>query len=597
MKTDFVGYEGFLRSINRPGWLRRVVFRVTRLVSRARIRFGTLQRAIGYVSIIGLLMACQPNPARPVADKQADSLRLFAYIKAGDSVYALRRGYGSFAASLGYYDRAQTLADRWQDRLMQAEVVFAKGRVYDAWNKDPQQTVRYFARASRLYQSIPGQYRRYIYTKHLVAHAYDKMLDSTGATRVLTELLAELAGKDTAQLHQLPYTTEMALIATEVRAYPLARQILTRLTRRAWIQNDSGSYDYLNHYYLTRSRLDAAAQKALPSPYVDSLQIAFRQSRNLMDSLYYSSNLARLYAAQGQYRQAHAYWKLEQQLDRRLNHDPTVARMQQTMLQSELLAEKNKLAQQRTLRQTRLALLWGLGGLLAVITLMSVLLYRRNRIYRTQSKHLLVVNNQLDRKVELVELLHKEMQHRIKNNLNLVYSLLQMQERQARQPATIEALQQARLRVESVARLQEQLGTQSEAVDLTDFCKELVTSVVACFSAEQPVVTHLDLTPSKLPPAHYLPLSLILTEWVINSLKHAVPAGPALEISVTLGRQQGLLQLDYADNGQSTAADQQHTTGRLGQEIVTLLCRQLNAVLTTAPARPYQYQLVFSHVG
>lgn len=561
------------------------------------MRSGTLQRAIGYMSIIGLLMACQPDPARPVANKQADSLRLFAYIKAGDSVYALRQGYGSFAASLSYYDRAQALADRWQDRLMQAEVVFAKGRVYDAWNKDPQQTVKYFARASQLYQSIPGQYRRYIYTKHLVAHAYDKMLDSTGATRVLTELLTELSGKDTAQLHQLPYTTEMALIATEVRAYPLAQQILTQLTRRPWIRNDNGSYDYLNHYYLTRSRLDAAAHKGRHSPYIDSLQIAFRQSRNLMDSLYYGSNLARLYAAQGQYRQAYAYWELEQQLDRELNHDPAVAQMQQTMLQSELLAEKNKLAQQSTLRQTRLALLWGLGGLLAVITLMSVLLYRRNRIYRTQSKHLLVVNNQLDRKVELVELLHKEMQHRVKNNLHLVYSLLHMQERQAQQPATIEALQQARLRIESVARLQEQLGTQSEAVDLTDFCKELVTSVVACFSAEQPVVTHLNLTPFKLPPAHYLPLSLILTEWVINSLKHAVPAGQALEISVTLQRRQGLLQLDYADNGQSTATGQQPTRGRLGREIVTLLCRQLNAVLTTVPAQPYQYQLVLTHVG
>lgn len=597
MRTDVVGCKGFLRFINRLGWSRCAVLCVTWLVIRVRMRSGMLRRAIGCVSFIGLLIACQPEPARPGTNKQADSLRLFAYIKTGDSVYALRQGYNSFAASLSYYDRAQALADKWQNRLMQAEVVFAKGRVYDAWNKDPLQTVRYFTRASRLYQSIPGQYRRYIYTKHLVAHAYDKMLDSTGATRVLTELLNELSGKDTAQLHDLPYTTEMALIATEVRAYPLARQLLTRLTRRAWIRNDTGSYDYLNHYYLTRSRLDAAAHKGHQSLYVDSLQIAFRQSRNLMDSLYYSNNLARLYAAQGQYRQAYTYWELEQQLNRHLNHDPAIAMMQQTMLQSELLAEKNKLTQQRTLRQTRLALLWGLGGLLAVITLMSVLLYRRNQIYQAQSKNLLVVNTQLDRKVELVELLHKEMQHRVKNNLNLVYSLLQMQERQAREPATIEALQQARLRIESVARLQEQLGTQSEAVDLTEFCKELVSSVVACFSAEQPIVTHLDLIPSKLPPAHYLPLSLILTEWVINSLKHAVPAGQALEINVTLQRRQGLLQLDYADNGQSTVTGLQPKPGRLGREIVTLLCRQINAVLTTVPARPYQYKLVFSHVG
>ena len=75
-------------------------------MSRVRIRSGTLQCVIGYVSSIGLLVACQADPARPVANRQADSLRLFAYIKTGDSVYALRQGYGSFAASLSYYELA-----------------------------------------------------------------------------------------------------------------------------------------------------------------------------------------------------------------------------------------------------------------------------------------------------------------------------------------------------------------------------------------------------------------------------------------------------------------------------------------------------------
>jgi hypothetical protein len=55
-----------------------------------------------------------------------------------------------------------------------------------------------------------------------------------------------------------------------------------------------------------------------------------------------------------------------------------------------------------------------------------------------------------------------------------------MQERRSNQPATVEALQETRLRVETVARLQ-QVGTQPGDLSLTNFCRELGTAVVGCF--------------------------------------------------------------------------------------------------------------------
>ena len=59
-----------------------------------------------------------------------------------------------------------------------------------------------------------------------------------------------------------------------------------------------------------------------------------------------------------------------------------------------------------------------------------------------------------------MELLNKEIQHRVKNNLHMIFSLLQMQERRTDNEEVIEQLQAARLRVESIAALHNQLLQQ-----------------------------------------------------------------------------------------------------------------------------------------
>ncbi|GAB3989686.1 hypothetical protein GCM10028807_15130 [Spirosoma daeguense] len=543
------------------------------------------------------LTACndsQEKRAAGTVKKQEDSLRFFRYLNAGDSVYSTKKGYTSFATSLTYYDSAQTIADRSGDTLLLAEAIFAKGRVHDAWNKEPQKTIAYFKQATALFKKLPTAYKRYLYAKHLVAHAYDKVLDSTNASLVLTELFNELKSKDTTLLRSTPLTAEMALIATEVRAYPLADSILNQLSRRQWIRNDPDTYDYLNHYYLTQSRLDVFWRNRRPSDYVDSLQQVLRQSTNVMDSLYYSENLARLLAVEGRFEAAYQYKLLEDAISKRLNQHESIADMQQALLRSELLAEKRKLEYRETIRETRLTALWILGALLAVITGLSVYLYRRNKTYRIQSLHLLALNSKLDEKVVQVELLNKEIQHRIKNNLQIIYSLLQMQERKSEHEETIENLQMARLRVESIAALHNQLANNEQILDIAGYSKALISAVVACFSIDKQVVTHIDSTSLKLPQNHYLPLSLILTEWVINSIKHAATKNGILEINVAFKHQQGQFCLDYSDNGQCTKEMPVSSWG-LGNEIVTLLCRQLNGVLTAADDNPYHYTLCFDN--
>lgn len=547
-----------------------------------------------YILSIVWLASCQ-QPTEPVADQRvrflADSATQLRFIWAGNEEYRQKKGFVSFARSLAYYDSAQRIADRWKNRRMLARAANAKGRVYDAWEKEPQRTIYYYGRTAKLYKPMADERYRYLYTTHLLAHAYEKAQDTLHTTVVLSHLYNELLSRDTTLLKTYDFTPEMALIATGVCAYPLATRILTNLTRRAWITNDSMTYSYLDHYYLTRSRIDAFANRRRSSPYVDSLTQVFAGSRNLLDSLYYAENLARIHQQQHHYQAANHNYALVNELTHRLNKSGAVARMQDALVSSELLVERNKLAYQKSVHEARWQAVWVLSTLLIVISLLSFYLYRRNRLVETQTRHLTQLNEQLDEQVAQVQLLNKEMQHRVKNTLSMIYSLLRMQERSADHPETLTQLQQARLRVESIATLHNQLVGDEGPVDLHRYVNTMLDSVVGCF--DKAVTTNFDIAPVSLPPRYYLPLALILTEWVTNSLKHAVPLLPAdtLHICITLGQDKGNLRVKYTDNGH---APDQPSVPSLGMDIIGLLVRQIKARLTTLPSHPYHYKLTLN---
>ncbi len=357
--------------------------------------------------------------------------RFKAVIDAGDSVYAEKKGLRSFSQSLKYFDAAQAIADSSGDTLLIAEAAFAKGRVYDGWNKEPQKTIEYFSRAASLLKKVPGKQKRYLYAQHLVAHAYDKVKDSAHAVAVLHEMFREMAALSDSGRKALPFIPEMALIATEVRAYPLADSILRHLTKRSWIANDANTYDYLNHYYLTQSRLDAYWRRPVHSYYLDSLHQLFSTGANIFDRQYYSLNIAELEAAFGHHEQAYYYLHSNTSINDSVNNSSDIVTIQSSILQSELSTERRKAEYAAAMRASRMRTIWGLSLSLAVITVLSIYLYRKNKGYKEQSQRLSALNEQLDKQVGQVELLNKEIQHRVKNNLHMIYSLLQMQERKS----------------------------------------------------------------------------------------------------------------------------------------------------------------------
>jgi two-component sensor histidine kinase len=534
--------------------------------------------------------SCESTNNKPVASRiYVDSF--FYYIERGDAAYAAKTGIKSFEKSLNYYDTAQRIADDTKDTLLLAEAMFAKGRVYDGWNKEPLKTVEYFTNASQLFKALPNSYTRYLYVKHLVAHAYDKMHDSLNTVKVLKEIYHEIKGKDTSLLIQLPFTAEMALISTEVHSYPLAEAILKDLTRRSWIKNDTNTYDYLNHYYLTQSRLDVFYRHVSQSRFVDSLQVVFYNASNIFDKSYYASNLSKLYASMQRFDMAYKFLGHEKHYLDSINNVTDNNNMESALLKSELMAEKRKQEFQQALRQTRLDVIWLLSILLGIITVLSIYLQRQKKKYLLQTKRLASTNKLLDDKVQQIELLNKEIQHRVKNNLHMVFSLLQMQERRSEHEETTQNLQAAMLRIESIASLHNELANNSENPDLAKHIKGLVSSAVNCLSIDKKVITHINIDAAAMPAQHYFALSLILNEWITNTVKYATSKDDLIELNISVRCKGACIDIEFGDNGTNTA---QQPDG-LGTQIIKMLCRQVSGSLIKLNNNPYHYQLTIPY--
>ena len=199
-----------------------------------------------------------------------------------------------------------------------------------------------------------------------------------------------------------------------------------------------------------------------------------------------------------------------------------------------------------------------------------------------------LAEKQKDDLIKQKHVLMQELQHRVANSLQIIASVLMQSARKVNSEETRRHLNDAHHRVMSVATLQKQLATsQEDEVVLQDYLNELCESISASMIA---TTSDLRLTAnidgSKVEARVSVSLGLIVTELVINSLKHAFPASnQAGEIMVTYKSSAAGWILRVADNGIGFPRDGLAKPG-LGTGIVEALAGQLDAQVTIIDAHP-----------
>ena len=169
----------------------------------------------------------------------------------------------------------------------------------------------------------------------------------------------------------------------------------------------------------------------------------------------------------------------------------------------------------------------------------------------------------------------RESNHRIKNNLQLLTSVLAMQSRQSTDEPARLALLDACARVAAVGRLHERLEQAefADRVDIAVFLNELCADLRACFGFAG-LTLKADFEQAEFPAKRALPIGLIVSELVTNAVKHA-SAGGACTVRASLRKDEGGWLLNVVDDGPGIEGDALQSRARSGGRLLFALTRQL----------------------
>jgi PAS domain S-box-containing protein len=196
----------------------------------------------------------------------------------------------------------------------------------------------------------------------------------------------------------------------------------------------------------------------------------------------------------------------------------------------------------------------------------------------------------------------KEVHHRVKNNLQIISSLLSLQGRKVQNREALDLLQDAQNRVRSMALLHETLYRSGNLarVDFPQYVKSICNHLVrSCACGAENIRLSQDIADVALDMDQAIPAGLIISELVTNALKHAFPARAEGEISVELqvaGEKH--LVLRVSDNGVGFPAERRSQSSEtLGLILVENLSRQLDGQLSIKSDHGTVFEIVFpAHV-
>lgn len=197
------------------------------------------------------------------------------------------------------------------------------------------------------------------------------------------------------------------------------------------------------------------------------------------------------------------------------------------------------------------------------------------------------------------EMLLKEIHHRVKNNLQVISSLLFLQSTGVQDPATLEILKESQSRVKSIALIHEKLyrSHDLERLDFGEYLRDLLAEMIRIYGiGNERVSIHTEVEDVTLGIDTALPCGLIINELVSNALKHAFPDGCGGDMWLELHCiQDGKYVLMVRDNGIGLPAtfDWQRSKS-LGLRLVADLTKQLDGKLVVDRSQGTSFQITFA---
>jgi PAS domain S-box-containing protein len=206
-------------------------------------------------------------------------------------------------------------------------------------------------------------------------------------------------------------------------------------------------------------------------------------------------------------------------------------------------------------------------------------------------------DEQIKRDLEEKEILLQEIHHRVKNNMQIISSLLKLQSAHIKDRRALELFQNSRDRVKTMALIHDALYRSKDLsnIDFADYVRKLTTQIFISYGANSNLIKiKIDIKNVLLDISTAIPCGLIINELVSNSLKYAFTKGRKGEISISCTHKNQNYTLVVKDNGIGfTGKIDLENSPTLGLLLVNSLAKQLDGSLKLEKVKGTSFKIAF----
>ncbi len=206
-------------------------------------------------------------------------------------------------------------------------------------------------------------------------------------------------------------------------------------------------------------------------------------------------------------------------------------------------------------------------------------------------------DRQLEAELKEKELLLREIHHRIKNNLQVISSLLDLQAQRIKTPEIVVMFQESQHRIRTMALIHERLCQSSEfsQIDIEQYIQSLMDYLQRSYVDQlAKIKIHLHTQPTYLDVDRAIPCGLIVNELITNSFKHAFPDDQSGNIKIELEPSQEQVILKISNDGVPFPGDFNISGFQtLGLQLVNVLVQQLDGSIELEPSNGTQFTIKF----
>jgi two-component sensor histidine kinase len=222
---------------------------------------------------------------------------------------------------------------------------------------------------------------------------------------------------------------------------------------------------------------------------------------------------------------------------------------------------------------------------------------KREMVLFEKNEEILLKSSMLTNALKEQELLIKEVHHRVKNNMQIIMSLLKLQAEKINDKRVEVYFSEARNRIQSMALIHEFLYKKEKMdyMQMDDYIKQLILEIQISYTQPNHIIEiHTDLDPIQLDFDTSIPLGLIINELVTNAYKHAFPNGVG-NIWVSFKNIENRYKLTVKDNGIGPPENfKEKMENSLGMELIHLLSNQINATIEIKQKSGFEFEISFS---